>query len=67
MGRPYRSKVVEEIGRHLLERSSIMGRWILWQSALMELYDSPRLPQDCREYEIPIEYRIPRGCGQNKA
>ena len=35
-----------------------MGRWILWQPAIVELYDNRLLPLASREYQFA--YQIPR-------
>jgi hypothetical protein len=50
--------VVEDRQGTVLERqSSTMGRWILWQPAIVELYDNRLLPLASREYRF--DYRLP--------
>lgn len=50
--------MVEDAQGHLLEeRKSTMGRWIMWQPAILELYDNRLLPLASREYEFT--YRMP--------
>jgi hypothetical protein len=35
-----------------------MGRWILWQPAIVELHDNRLMPLASREY--PFEYHVPK-------
>lgn len=49
--------VEDQQGNVLEQQSSTMGRWILWQPAIVELYDNRLFPQDSREYQFA--YRIP--------
>ena len=50
--------LVEDRQGHVLEQqSSTMGRWILWQPVILELYDNRLFPQDSREYQFV--YRLP--------
>ena len=49
--------VVDSQGRVLAEQKSTMGRWIMWQPAILELYDNRLLPLASREYEFV--YRLP--------
>jgi len=50
--------IVENQHGHVLERQiSTMGRWIMWQPAIVELYDNRLLPLASREYQFA--YRIP--------
>jgi len=50
--------VVEDSqGRVLAEQKSTMGRWIMWQPAILELYDNRLLPLASREHEFT--YRLP--------
>lgn len=44
-------------GRVLEEQKSTMGRWIMWQPAILELYDNRLLPLASREYQFA--YRVP--------
>jgi hypothetical protein len=44
-------------GRILEDQKSIMGRWIMWQPAILELYDNRLLPLASREYLFA--YRMP--------
>jgi hypothetical protein len=49
--------VEDQRGRVLDQQTSAMGRWIMWQPAIVELYDNRLLPLASREYEY--SYRIP--------
>jgi hypothetical protein len=49
--------VVDGQGRVVDQQSSTMGRWILWQPAILELYDNRLLPLASREYRY--SYRLP--------
>ncbi|HSA88231.1 MAG TPA: multiheme c-type cytochrome, partial [Nitrospira sp.] len=49
--------VEDRQGNVLEQQRSTMGRWILWQPAIVELYDNRLLPQDSREYQFA--YRLP--------
>jgi hypothetical protein len=50
--------MVEDRQGQVLERqSSTMGRWILWQPAIVELYDNRLLPLEGRDYRF--DYRLP--------
>ena len=42
----------------LKEQSDTMGRWILWQPAIVELYDNRLLPLASRDYSF--SYRLPQ-------
>jgi hypothetical protein len=44
-------------GRVLEAQKSTMGRWIMWQPAILELYDNRLLPLASREYQFA--YRLP--------
>jgi hypothetical protein len=49
---------VEDPHGHVLDRQvSTMGRWIMWQPAIIELYDNRLLPLASREYRFA--YRLP--------
>ena len=49
---------VEDAQKNVLDQQkSTMGRWILWQPAILELYDNRLLPLASREYSFA--YRIP--------
>jgi len=49
---------VEDQQGHILEQqTSTMGRWIMWQPAIVELYDNRLLPLASREYQFA--YRTP--------
>ncbi len=49
---------VEDQQKKVLDQqTSTMGRWILWQPAIVELYDNRLLPLASREYQFA--YRIP--------
>jgi|CXWL01.1.fsa_nt_gi hypothetical protein len=43
----------------LATQQQTMGRWILWQPVIWEVYDNRLLPLASREY--PFEYRMPDG------
>lgn len=49
--------VEDQRGNVLEQQSSTMGRWILWQPAIVELYDNRLLPLASREYQFV--YRVP--------
>jgi len=49
--------VENEQGQIVEHQSSTMGRWIMWQPAIVELYDNRLLPLASREYQFA--YRIP--------
>jgi hypothetical protein len=49
--------VEDQQGKVLEQQSSTMGRWILWQPVIVELYDNRLLPQTSREYQFA--YRLP--------
>jgi hypothetical protein len=49
--------VEDRQGQVLATQSSTMGRWILWQPAIIELYDNRLLPLASREYRFA--YRLP--------
>ena len=49
---------VEDAQKKVLEEQrSTMGRWILWQPAIVELYDNRLLPLASREYRF--DYQVP--------
>jgi hypothetical protein len=45
------------MGHVLKEETSTMGRWIMWQPAIVELYDNRLLPLASREYLFA--YQLP--------
>jgi hypothetical protein len=50
--------LVEDRAKRVIQQdSSTMGRWILWQPAIVELYDNRLLPLASREYRF--SYRMP--------
>jgi hypothetical protein len=49
--------VEDSQGRVLEEQKSTIGRWIMWQPAILELYDNRLLPLASREYRFT--YRMP--------
>ena len=49
--------VEDQQGNVLEQQSSMMGRWILWQPAIVELYDNRLFPQTSRDYQFA--YRMP--------
>ncbi|MDD9859679.1 MAG: multiheme c-type cytochrome [Nitrospira sp.] len=51
--------VKDQAGRILEEQTSTMGRWILWQPVILEVYDNRLRPLASRDYQF--SYRIPEG------
>jgi hypothetical protein len=52
--------LVEDGARQVLDRQvDTMGRWILWQPAIVEVYDNRLFPLAGRDYTY--EYRMPAG------
>ena len=51
--------VKDRAGRILQEQRDTMGRWILWQPVILEVYDNRLLPLASRDYQFT--YRIPEG------
>lgn len=52
--------LVENGARQVLDRQvDTMGRWILWQPAIVEVYDNRLLPLAGRDYTY--EYQVPAG------
>jgi hypothetical protein len=50
--------VVEDRAKRMIQQdSSTMGRWIIWQPAVVELYDNRLLPLASREYRFT--FRMP--------
>lgn len=49
--------VENQHGEVLKEQTSTMGRWVMWQPAIIELYDNRLMPLASREYEFA--YRLP--------
>jgi hypothetical protein len=49
--------VQDRQGQVLARRSETMGRWILWQPVILEVYDNRLLPLASREYRFA--YRMP--------
>jgi hypothetical protein len=49
--------VEDRQGLVLDHQSSTMGRWIMWQPAIVELYDNRLLPLASREYQFA--YKLP--------
>lgn len=50
---------VEDQGQKVLEsRQETMGRWILWQPAIIELHDNRLMPLASRDYTF--EYQLPK-------
>jgi hypothetical protein len=50
---------VEDQNRKVLEsQSDTMGRWIMWQPAIVELYDNRLMPQASRDYTF--SYQLPK-------
>lgn len=53
--------VVDQNGNVLEQQSDTMGRWILWQPAIVELYDNRLMPLASRDYTF--EYAVPKDSG----
>ncbi len=51
--------VKDQAGRILQEQSDTMGRWILWQPVILEVYDNRLRPLASRDYQFA--YQIPEG------
>jgi hypothetical protein len=51
--------VMDQDNKVLKEQSDTMGRWIMWQPAIIELYDNRLLPLASRDYTFI--YRVPKG------
>ncbi len=51
--------VTDGEGRILREQRDTMGRWILWQPVILEVYDNRLRPLASRDYRFA--YRIPEG------
>jgi hypothetical protein len=50
--------VEDQNGKVLEDQSDTMGRWIMWQPAIIELYDNRLMPLASRDYVF--EYRLPQ-------
>jgi nitrate reductase cytochrome c-type subunit len=50
--------VTDRDNKILKEQSDTMGRWIMWQPAIIELYDNRLLPLATRDYRF--SYRVPQ-------
>lgn len=50
-------QVVDDQGRVLDQQAETMGRWILWQPVILEVYDNRLLPLASRQYTF--RYRLP--------
>ncbi|MCS6897916.1 MAG: cytochrome c family protein, partial [Nitrospira sp.] len=53
--------VQDQGGKILKHQSDTMGRWILWQPAIVELYDNRLMPLASRDYIF--DYHVPREGG----
>jgi hypothetical protein len=51
-------EVVNRNGGRIAQQQSTMGRWIMWQPAIVELYDNRLLPLASRDY--PFTTRLPK-------
>jgi hypothetical protein len=51
-------QVKDKTGRVLRSQSHTIGRWIIWQPVILEVYDNRLMPLDYREYNF--NYRLPR-------
>ncbi|HEY7532322.1 MAG TPA: hypothetical protein VH681_06000 [Nitrospiraceae bacterium] len=50
--------VLDQHKKILKEQSDTMGRWIMWQPAIIELYDNRLMPLASRDYAFT--YRLPK-------
>lgn len=50
-------RVVDRAGRVVKEQTDSMGRWILWQPVIVDLYDNRLPPLASRDY--PFRYQMP--------
>ena len=50
--------VTDQDNKVLKEQANTMGRWIIWQPAIIELYDNRLLPLASRDYTF--SYRVPK-------
>jgi hypothetical protein len=50
-------RVVDQAGLVVKEQTDSMGRWILWQPVIADLYDNRLPPLASRDY--PFRYRLP--------
>lgn len=50
--------VEDQNGNVLKQQSDTMGRWIMWQPAIIELYDNRLMPLASRDYMF--EYQVPK-------
>jgi hypothetical protein len=48
--------VEDQQGQVLDYQTSTMGRWIMWQPAIVELYDNRLLPLASREYQFTYQF-----------
>jgi hypothetical protein len=53
--------VTDRDGKVLKEQRDTMGRWIMWQPAIIEFYDNRLLPLASRDYTF--SYRVPKEPG----
>jgi hypothetical protein len=51
-------EVVNRSGGRIAQQQDAMGRWIMWQPAIVELYDNRLLPLASRDY--PFTTRLPK-------
>jgi hypothetical protein len=51
-------EVVDRNGARIAQKQDTMGRWIMWQPAIVELYDNRLLPLASRDY--PFTTRLPK-------
>jgi hypothetical protein len=51
-------EVTDRQGKVVKEQKDTMGRWIMWQPAIIELYDNRLLPLASRDYEFT--YDLPK-------
>jgi hypothetical protein len=50
-------EVKDKTGRVLKNQSHTIGRWIIWQPVILEVYDNRLMPLDHRDYNF--RYRLP--------
>jgi hypothetical protein len=51
-------ELVDRQGKPVAQQQDTMGRWIMWQPAIVELYDNRLLPLASRDY--PFNTRLPK-------
>ena len=55
-------QILDDEGKVLREKTHTMGRWIIWQPVIWEVYDNRLAPLESRDYSF--RYRLPSTSGQ---